>query len=75
LKIKTELNQRERNTIVQDFRDVISKETQKIKPLMNTLGGVPEDIKKRSVILFLLKQVYGSLGLAKKKNSLKSMKT
>ena len=71
LKIKSRFNQRERSTILKDFSDIFRAEKNHFKGLVQSLSKVGDDIRKRSILLNVLKQVYAT----PKQRSLKYLKT
>lgn len=58
LPLKTTFNQREKSMILQDFGDILKNEPGKFKSLITSLKSVPDSVKIRSIVIYLLKQIY-----------------
>lgn len=71
LRIKNQFNQREKSTIMKDFSLIVQKEKNYFKGILNSLSRFGNDIKKRSIVLKLLKEVYSGV----KKSHLNFLKT
>lgn len=44
--------------ILQDFGDILKNEPGKFKSLITSLKSVPDSVKIRSIVIYLLKQIY-----------------
>jgi hypothetical protein len=68
---KNSFNQREKSMIMQDFVEILKNEAVKFKSYVKELKNLPEAIKKKSIVTFLLKNLYGGASVT----SLKYLKT
>lgn len=71
LRMKNQFNQREKSTIVKDFSLIVEKESHHFKGIFSSLSRFGDDIKKRSIVLNLLKEVFSGV----KKSKLNFLKT
>lgn len=71
IKLKRKFNQREKSTILKDISELIKREKSYFKSLAQSVGKLGEGIRKRSIVLHILKQIY-STGKARKLKYLKT---
>ena len=71
IKLKRKFNQREKSTILKDIADLVKREKNYFKSLTQSVGKLGEGIRKRSIVLHILKQIY-STGKSRKLKYLKT---